>query len=286
MEATSNEPIIGAAIDLGSNTFRLLVAQITDQGLTPLVKRLITVRLGKGLSASRELNPATEERALQVLADFSKTVDDYGPDFYRVCGTAALRQVAGRTEFLQKATAVLGGVAVEVISGEEEAALTYLGAFASFKDSVAGSVLLVDVGGGSTELVWKDARQSSPIISSLALGAVTLTENFLHEAVPTDRELSSLRHHIKMILAPKLDGIAKPPVRVIGSGGTATSLAALDLNLEQYDDKLIQGHLLTSFGMDILFNRLVQLVPAERNLLPGLEQSRGDIILAGTAIYQ
>ena len=280
------EPITGAAVDLGSNTFRLLVAKISDQGITSLVKRLVTVRLGKGLSASNVLDPATEERALRVLADFLAIMGRHRLGFCRACGTAALRQVADRSQFLQKAAAALGGVAIEVISGEEEASLTFLGASAALHDAVKFPILLADVGGGSTELVWKKDSGSLPITASLPLGAVTLTEQFLRSPIPTEDELGRLRRHIGNILAPAVAKIGGQATALIGSGGTATSLAALDLKLERYDEKLIQGYRLSSSRINELFERLVLLTPEERNFLPGLEEGRGDIIVAGAAIYQ
>lgn len=282
----SNEPITGAAIDLGSNTFRLLVAKIAGHGLTPLVKKLVTVRLGRGLSARNVLDPGTEKRALQVLADFWEIISRYHPGFCRACGTEALRQVADCSQFLQKASSALGGIAIEVISGEEEASLTFLGASAVFKKSVKFPLLLADVGGGSTELVWENDLEGPQVIVSLPLGAVSLTEQFLCNPIPTDSELGRLRQHISNILASAVAKTAGQAATVIGSGGTATSLAAIDLALERYDDKLIQGHSLSSSRINELFGRLKHLTPSERNVLPGLEEGRGDIILAGAAIYQ
>lgn len=281
----AKEAIIAAAIDIGTNSFRLLVAEIIRGKLRPLVKELATVRLGKGLTNSGFLGPDSMEYGLEVLSTFADHIASYNPVFCRACGTAALRRAANRDDFLQKAASFLG-TGVEIISGEEEALLTCLGVVSRIDSHAAGPMLIVDVGGGSTELAWTDELSEHPRVNSLFLGAVGLTEDFLHERLSADIELSRLRQHIRKKLSDGLPAADYGNLSVIGSGGTATTLAALHLDLKEYDDKLVHGHLLNTCQLSDLYSRLSMLTPEQRNILPGLEHGRGDIILAGTMIYQ
>jgi len=291
---TFNNPSVAAGIDIGTNTCRLLIAGVRDNRLEILTKELATVRLGQDLIKNKVLSRAAIDRALRVLASFRKTIKIFQPRIRRACGTAALRTAGNRAAFLAMATEALG-MEIEIISGEEEALLCLTGALNAFKREITGPLLLADVGGGSTELVYSTGRppypQDAVQTASLPLGAVGLTEKFLPRPQPAEHELHDMTNRINLVLQTPLNawfaenGNNHAPL-LVGAGGTATALAALDLELNRYDATLVQDHILTESRLDQLFRRLKQLAPTERRLLPGLEEGRGDILLAGIKIYQ
>lgn len=278
MEATAKDPITVAGIDIGSNSFRLLVAKVVNGKLVGLVKKLETVRLAQGLSKGNMLAESSIERALAVLASFREILEQFPLRSKRACATAALRTADNSSEFLERANDVLG-LDIDVISGKEEAELNVLGVF-SRMHRPDGAMLLVDVGGGSTELVFCRHPQAPAHIWSLPLGAVGLTEQF--------PGLEEMARHIKEIFLSEIGSqpILNSSLSIIATGGTATALAALELDLARYDEDMVQGHKLEETKLAALFDGLSRLTAGERNILPGLEQGRGDIILAGVKIYQ
>ncbi len=146
---------IAASIDLGSNTFRLLVASFSAGNLRVLEKKLVTVRLGHGLKKNHVLHDQAMKKGLEVMRIFRETLDQYQPQNIRICGTEALRQAKNSHHFLQKAEDILQNN-IDIISGEEEAHLSLSGALSGYKKSLSETFLLVDVGGGSTELLFAD----------------------------------------------------------------------------------------------------------------------------------
>ncbi len=292
-----NNSSIAAGIDIGSNTFRLLVARVADNRLTTLAKELATVRLGHNVTTSSILAPEAVARALPVLQQFNGILDRWQPQYVRACGTAALRTAGNSDEFLLLAQKTLG-MEIEIITGSEEAVLSLAGATAFMEDVGPGPMLLVDVGGGSTEMAYIAERSNvdpgtenpAPEVISLPLGVVSLTEGFLHRPVTTAEETVQMTEHIRNHLTAALQkiapGIHQAQPMMIGTGGTATSMAALDLDLDRYDEQKVQGHTLPRARLTELWQRLVALSATERNLLPGLQDGRGEILLAGIRIYQ
>jgi exopolyphosphatase/guanosine-5'-triphosphate,3'-diphosphate pyrophosphatase len=277
---------IAAGIDLGSNTFRLLVAICSAGNFRALDKKLVTVRLVRGLEKTQILHERAMQKGLEVLRVFRTSLDHYQPQSIRVCGTEALRQARNSYLFLQKAEKILQNK-IDIVTGEEEAHLSLAGALSGYEEPFSGTVLLVDVGGGSTELLFADQTTGQTRVESMGLGVVGLTEKFLAatqaditamDALLTDTIGNALE---KMKFLKKL-----PAVNIIGSGGTATSLAALDLNLTSYDESLVHGHILLNNGMEKLWSRRIVLPADKRNELPCLGEGRGEILPAGLRIYQ
>ena len=276
---------IAAAIDLGTNTFRLLVAAYSAEGITLLEKKLATVRLGQGLDRNHYLQTTAMEKGLEVLRTFRGLLDRYPVDSLRACGTEALRRARNSPVFLAQAREILQS-GIDIVSGEEEARLSLDGALAGSTNGLAGSFLLADVGGGSTELIHADTSSGRTRIASINLGAVTLTERFL-----AARQYDPV---MDVLLAEKigaaLEKINLPgnhrEITVLGCGGTATSLAALDRNLESYDANLVHGHVLHGENLARLWNRLTAMPAAERNRIPCLGCGRGEILPAGLRVYQ
>ncbi len=284
-EATANR--VYAGVDLGSNTFRLLIARIRDGRIEPVVKQLHAVRLGEALHRTGRLNEQAIRRALAALAGYRTLLDRHQPAALRICGTAALRVAANRDVFLREAATILGRAA-EVIDGEEEARLSGIGAFAAMLLPPPEPLLLADIGGGSSELLVAADTPAGPSITaavSLPLGAVHLSESFLHADPPAAHELAAMAAHIDGVIRPALAALPSAPKTVVGIGGTATALAALDCNLCVYDGDRVQDHRLDLAALEATLARLGRLTGTERNRLPGLGDGRGEIILGGLMIF-
>ena len=274
---------IACGVDIGTNSFRLLVAEVEDGHLRPLAQDLVTVRLGEGLGATGRLGPAALMRAEAALSRFATLMGAYPVRSVRACATHAVRKAANREEFLQPAECRIG-VRVEVLSGEEEARLALLGALSALPEERRRyPLVLVDVGGGSSEIILQAMAGSEPRVMSLPLGAVGLSEDF-------DTNYDPMREKIRAILAPALRGISHgmtgQDFLLVASGGTATSLAALALGLKRYDAHRVQNYNLSQAALHGLVARLAALSPGKRNALPGLGDGRGEIIVAGAMILQ
>ena len=293
MESMANFPLTVAGIDIGSNSFRMLIARISETGMELFVKEIETVGLGRGLARGNRLGRESMDRGLKALALFRQILDRYTPGACRACGTQALRTADNSSEFLKKAEQILG-IEIDVISGEDEARLSLFGVLSSMSDREDQPMLLVDVGGGSTEFIYYQNRKEKSVIRSLPIGAVGLTEFFFHQPLPAFTEVDSLTRHIRETLAPvsrmlrryHLTDLSVGFPEIVGTGGTATALAALDLELETYEPSIVQGHVLTASRFKRIINEISLLSPEERNILPGLDKGRGDIIVAGAMIYK
>jgi exopolyphosphatase/guanosine-5'-triphosphate,3'-diphosphate pyrophosphatase len=277
---------VAAGIDLGSNTFRLLVAECTGESMRMLVKKMATVRLGRGLQKSRMLHEESMQKGFEVLLAFRDILDQYKPESLRVCGTEALRQARNSHLFLHKAAGILGAK-IEIVNGAEEARLSLAGGTAGFHIPLLPPLLLIDVGGGSTELLFTEDILGRRIEAvSTDLGVVSLTEKFLASLPPAIDQLDGMLSETIRCVLGKLNRIKEhAAVNIIGCGGTATSMAALDLNLAAYNESLVQGHVLQNTSIEKLWNRLITLPPDKRNTLPCLGEGRGEILPAGVRIY-
>jgi exopolyphosphatase/guanosine-5'-triphosphate,3'-diphosphate pyrophosphatase len=276
---------IAAGIDLGSNTFRLLVANSSTGNLRALAKKMATVGLGRNLGKNGLLHQDSMQKGFAVLRIFREILTHYQPQNIRICGTEALRQAKNSQLFLQKAEEILQQP-IDIISGEEEARLSFAGALAGSRKPFSGPLLLVDVGGGSTELVFAESPAGRTRIKSVSLGVVGLTEKFLAAAnkdiVGLDRKLTEKLHSA---LAQLKILQKEPHLLILGSGGTATSMAALDLNLASYNESLVQHYALHNTAIEKLWNKLVVMPADKRNALPCLGEGRGEILPAGIRIY-
>ena len=275
---------IACGMDMGTNSFRLLVAEVEDGRLHPLAQDLVTVRLGEGLGATGLLAPAAMLRAEAALARFTEKMAPYPLDSVRACATHAVRKAGNSRDFLQRAEA-LTGLSIEVLSGEEEARLALLGMLSALPEKqLRYPLLLADVGGGSSEIILQTTAGNAPLAISLPLGAVGLSEEF-------STDLGAMRGAIKAILAPALRNLADgeflgPDLSLVASGGTATCLAALALGLHRYDARQVQNYILSQTALHRLVAWLAGLAPEERNALPGLADGRGGIMVAGAMILQ
>jgi len=277
---------IAAAIDLGSNTFRLLIANCTAGKLAVLDKKIATVRLGRSLQNNGLLHDDSMQKGLEVLHSFRESLDRFQPQSIRVCGTEALRRARNNQFFLQNAEKILRHK-IDILKGEEEARLSFTGALSGSKGPISMPLLLVDVGGGSTELLLRVAANSKTRSESIPVGVVGLTEKFL--ASPPHHDIISMDGLIADMLGNTLKNFKLLPKQssefVIGCGGTATSMGALDLKLTFYNESLVHGHILQYDAIEKLWNKLIGLSVEDRNALPGLGEGRGEILPAGIRIY-
>ncbi|HIJ89475.1 MAG: Ppx/GppA family phosphatase [Desulfobulbaceae bacterium] len=276
--------IRACGIDIGSNSFRLLVAEVREGRLYPLAHDLVTVRLGEGLGLSGRLAPQAVLRAEAALTRFVETMDAYRPECVRACATHAVRVAGNKDDFLQRIKEQTG-LRIEVLSGEEEARLALSGVLSALpEDRRRYPLFLADVGGGSTEIILQVTARSEPRLISLPLGAVGLTEEF-----GADHE--AMCEKIRMTFAPALRSFTVGDMvghtsLLVASGGTVTSLAALALGLDRYDAQRVQNFNLDPATLHSLYAGLVALSPRDRNDLPGLSDGRGEIIVAGAIILQ
>jgi exopolyphosphatase/guanosine-5'-triphosphate,3'-diphosphate pyrophosphatase len=252
------------AVDLGTNSTRLLVADVEDGALSVIGRGMRITRLGDGVDARRELLPAAIARVRNVLADYRQELDRLGAERTLAVATSATRDAANGEAFLGEVESSFG-FATRLLSGDEEATLTYRGVEAG--RALAPRTAIVDIGGGSTELILPDRHVS------LDVGCVRLTERFGEDA-------GAGGDHVSELLPDwPVDG-------AIGVAGTVTTLAALDLGLRDYDPERVHGHVLTAATVDEQLTRLASLTLAERRELPGLEPERAPVIVAGAAILR
>lgn len=272
-----------AAIDIGTNTLRLLIAEaVGSDEFAVLHEEQHITRLGEGLMPSRLLQDKPRERSLAVLRRFAEAIRSFRADPVAAVATSAVREARNRREWIAEIEQE-SGLALRVIDGEEEARLTLLGVRHGLR---LGSqrVLVIDVGGGSTEFVLAGGEAIEASVST-GLGVVKLTERYLFSDPPTSGELQGLGRALEERIGrlrselPALEG-----TQLIGTAGTPTTLAAIDLNLVTYDREKVQGHRLSLARVRELLNRLARLPLRERQRIPGLEPGRTDIIVAGAAV--
>jgi exopolyphosphatase/guanosine-5'-triphosphate,3'-diphosphate pyrophosphatase len=269
-----------ASIDLGTNTVRLLIATEGENGLAPLlVKRRIT-RLGGGFTDASGISAAAQARTVAALEEFSSDLARYSVLRLRAVATSAVRDAVNGADFSAEVVARTG-IALEVIGGEEEGLLTLRGVRAGL-GAPDGLLLAFDVGGGSTEYTLADGGIPR-FTRSLPLGVVRLTEGKPEPAAmadKVDRELAALAAEMARVSA------IVDPTRCLlaGTAGTATTLAAIDLGMTEYDYRRVNGHWLARDTVADIFNRLLPLTPEERLVVPGMEKGREDLIIAGALV--
>jgi exopolyphosphatase / guanosine-5'-triphosphate,3'-diphosphate pyrophosphatase len=272
-----------ATVDLGTNTVRLLVVEAQPPEWRPLLETQRVTRLGEGQAARGALGDAPMRRTTHVVAEFVERARALGAAEIRIVATSAVREASNRDDFVAAVREACGR-SVEVISGEDEARLTLLGVSAGLP-ALRGSFLLFDIGGGSTEFVLAESARPVGLVS-LRLGVVALAERHT-DAGPVDpcqlaRLDAAIDQALSAGLVPAISGARSP--ELVGSAGTVTTLAALDLELTAYDPARVHGHRLTKRAVEIQLTRLAGLTVSERAALPCLEPGRADLIVPGAAI--
>ena len=268
-----------AGIDCGTNSTRLLVAD--ESGTT--VERLMRItRLGQGVDATGRLAPEAVARTVAVLEEYRKVLDRHGVERVRMTATSAARDASNRDDFFAAATAAVG-VAPELLGGDEEARLSFLGATSEL-DPDDGPFLVADIGGGSTEFAVGTTEPEG--VLSTDIGCVRITEKFLHSDPPAPEELSQAFD----VVRGHLDDVARviPSVadvrRFVGLAGTVTTMAAVELGLADYDRDRIHHFVLSRAAAEDVFRTLATESRRQRLYNPGLEEARADVIVGGAVI--
>ena len=256
-----------AAVDLGTNTTRLLVADVDGGALAEVHRETRITRLGEGVDTRKRLLPVPIARVRNVLSDYRRTLEGLGAERTLAVATSAVRDAENGEAFLGEVEWSYG-FATRLVSGDEEAALTRRGV------QPASGTLVVDIGGGSTELLLDDFH------TSLDIGSVRFTERHLHGDPPEQHELDACAAATREAIAR----VDVHPRDAIGVAGTVTTLAALDLGLGRYERERVHGHRLSLAAARTQLDRLASLPLAQRRELPAMEPERAPVIVAGAVI--
>ncbi len=269
-----------ATIDVGTNSILLLIADVAPDGEIRVVDdRCRIERLGRGVDKTGVLDPAAIARGLDALTEFAAAIKAAGALKVAAIGTQALREAKNGKAFLEPAQKLLG-VPIEVIGGRREAELAFRAVLKSFPALARGPLVVMDVGGGSTELIV-GANGSIESLVSVPIGSVRMAERYLHGDPPTADEAAALIAGIDEALAPH----ALPShVPLVGTAGTVTTLAAVSVGLEPYEPDEVQGMKLSRADVDEQLARYLNVTNAERSKIAGLDPKRADVIPAGCAI--
>ena len=274
-----------AVIDIGSNSVKLLIADVAGNVVTPLVHEGEQTRLGRGVFETGLLQPAAIEDTTRVVADFADKARKHGATQIRVLATSAARDATNSGELTAAITAI--GLNLEIISGETETELVLHGV-RSHPDFVEGPLVLIDVGGGSTELLVTDA-QSLRVEQSFQLGTVRLLEKNPPSDPPTGAERAQLTRILDEFLddqvTPLLGDVSLPET-LVGAGGTPIFLALISKACEELPADEIESLRLSLSEVQALTERLWKMPLTERRQLPGLPANRADVILLGAAVYE
>jgi exopolyphosphatase/guanosine-5'-triphosphate,3'-diphosphate pyrophosphatase len=272
-----------AVVDLGTNTCRLFLADVTA-GHVEQVERLTTVvRLGQGVDETGRLHPDAVARTHACLAGYASRIEAYGPARRLLVATSVLRDARDGRQFL-KAVKYDFGLRWRILNGQEEGSLAFRGGTSWLADA-PDPLLLVDIGGGSTEFAVGSAGQTPDFVRSLDVGVVRQTERFFRHDPPEAAEVAALSGHVAAAVEGGVPADLRAAVRgAVGVAGTYTTLVATKLGMTEYDARLVQGHRLTLADIDAAVARFAALTCAERGRLPGIKPGREDVILAGALI--
>ena len=276
-----------AVVDIGTNSTRLLIAAVEDGRVTSeLVRESRVTRLGQGVDASGRLADEAMERVFAVLADYRRMIDEHEVTETVAVLTSAVRDAANGGEFTD-AVRERYGLDARTIPGAEEAELTFLGA-TSERDHGAddGEIVVIDIGGGSTELVVGHGGEVAFFVSMQA-GVVRQTERHVHHDPPQPGELDALAREVAATIAESVPADVRERVTgAVAVAGTATSAAAIDLRLEPYDPAKVHGHTLTIEQLGSELDHLASIPNAERREVPGLHPDRAPTIVAGVVMLR
>ena len=261
------------AVDIGTNTVRMLVRDVDAE----LTRRIEVVGLGTGVATSGRLSVAAMDRAAAMLAEYGATLRSLGVQRVRAVATSASRDAANASDFLDRAEAALG-VRPEVISGVEEAALSFRGATSAIGGE--GPAVVIDIGGGSTEFVFGEDTIS--YARSVDVGSVRLTDRALTDLPPTMAALEAATLQVRQALTAVV--LPAVPRRAIGVAGTFTALAGIHLGLAVYDRTRVHATEMTLADLEALLRRLSVLTVTATAELPSMDPRRAPVLLAGAVI--
>jgi exopolyphosphatase/guanosine-5'-triphosphate,3'-diphosphate pyrophosphatase len=280
-----------ASIDIGTNSTRLLVADYQRNKLIPLERKMKITRLGKGLIQKGIILNDSVEKTLGAVIEYRDLIRSHNVENYRAVGTSALRK-ASNSDWFVSYIYKNSGIKTDIISGAEEASLSFYGAVREtdlrsslFRKNKPGNILVLDIGGGSTEFILGDKKCDMKIIESIDIGCVSLTEKFIGGDIPDKDSLERMHVYIRDGLknvVKKINSLG--PVSMIGVAGTITTLAAIDMGLKKYDSDRIHRYILNLKRLEEIYKNLCSLSLESRKKVTGLDPKRADIIIGGTAI--
>jgi exopolyphosphatase/guanosine-5'-triphosphate,3'-diphosphate pyrophosphatase len=282
----TGEPVKIAALDVGTNTVLMLVAERDDSGAVRTLADFARItRLGRGVDATGKLDPDAAAQTLAAIVEFAQKARDLRAKKIVGVATAALRDAGDGAEFIAKVKAQ-AGLDLEIITGDTEAQLSYLAVTKGLPLDPAAKLLIVDIGGGSTELICAEpgALDRKLDVVSLQIGSVRLTERFVHHDPPSAREAMDLRLAVNEALQ-RLEWDFAPDL-MVGIAGTVTTVCAIVLGMKVYDPKIVHGHRLSQDDVIATIAKLGAMPLVQRQQLPGLEPGRADVIFAGAAILE
>ena len=272
-----------AAVDLGTNSTRLLVADIEDGRIRDVERETRVTRLGEGVDGRRRLLPLPIARVRNVLTDYRRTVETLGAERTLVIATSAVRDAENGEAFLGEIEWSYG-FSTRLLSGHEEALLTFRGVTAD--RGLSEGTVIVDPGGGSTEFVVA-ASEGVRWHDSLDIGSARLTERFLHSDPPSAEELDACAAAVRALVAERIpDEVRASVSAAVGVAGTVTSIAALDLALEEYDPDRVHGHVVKADALARQLDRLASVPVDERRAIRPLDPDRAPVIVAGAVLVR
>ncbi|MBY4108176.1 exopolyphosphatase [Rhodococcus sp. 05-2256-B2] len=276
-----------AAIDCGTNSIRLLVADNNGKTLADVAREMRVVRLGQGVDATGAFVPEAIERTRVALVEYAEIIRKTGATAVRMVATSATRDASNREDFFSMVREVLGkvipGAEAEVITGDEEARLSFAGAVGEL-DSAAGPFLVVDLGGGSTELVLGDAKGVKAAFSA-NIGCVRLTERFLHSDPPTADEINGAREYAREKLAEAFEDVSIGDASSwVGVAGTMTTIAAIAKELPEYDADAVHLSRVPFSELFAVCEDLIGMTHTQRSALGPMHPGRVDVIGGGAIV--
>lgn len=279
-----------AGIDCGTNSIRLLIAEPVGGRLRDIHREMRIVRLGEGVDATGRFAPEAIERTRAALDDYAELLVAHGVSRVRMVATSATRDAANRDVFFDMTAQVLGravpGAVAEVITGQDEAELSFRGAVGEL-DSADGPFVVVDLGGGSTEVVLGDPDHGVSASSSANIGCVRLTERCLHSDPPTADEVAAARAVARELLDEAVQAVPVQHARTwVGVAGTMTTLSALAHGLTEYDSAAIHLSRVGFADLTEVCDRLIGMSRAERAALGPMHPGRVDVIGGGALVVQ
>lgn len=269
-----------ASIEVGTNSIRMLIAEINDGKVNVIKKELITSRLGDGIKNDK-LDQAALSKGIEDLSKFKSVIDQYQIEDVKVVGTSVLRDVKNSSEFVKRVKDELD-FEMDIISGMKEAELIFKGVNLGFE---LNTFIIFDIGGGSTEFIWKSLKDKEINIKSIDIGAVRLSNKFIsdRDSFMGKRLIDKISLHVKEKLNEELNLTLKIN-NLIGVGGTISSLASIMLKLEKYDSEALHNYILKYTDVNKILNVLRKLDLKTRKKIKGLDKDRADIIIPGIVI--
>ncbi|CUS77445.1 Ppx/GppA phosphatase [Candidatus Kryptonium thompsonii] len=280
-----NEPVKIASIDLGTNTALLLIARVEKDKVIPLHNAQIILRLGRNIDASGLIQKEVFDKVLNAIIEFKATAENFNVDKIIAIGTSALRDAKNGDqliEFIYQKT----GIKIRVISGEEEARLTYFGAVSGLDHKILNSkITVIDIGGGSTEII-NGLGFEIKNLASLNIGTVRITEKFFKHFPPLEEEIKYARDFINNEFEKINDKFDFADSTLVGVAATVTTIAAYDLRLETYDGEKVNMHEMRFETIDEIYNKFKKLSIDEIKKIPQISKGREDVIFAGILILR